>query len=131
MAQGQLPQLAPLLTMTMIASEAITLYAAVIGTSGTEGYCSLSTDNSMALGVVLNAADAGGEVVVCMEGVVYACVESAVAIYSIVHPSDSSGNVDDDIGAAQYALGIALTAGTAAGDHIAVLLTPGSLYAAS
>ena len=131
MAQGQTPQMMPIQTMTMIASEAITLYAAVKGTASTEGYISLADSDSMALGVALNAAAANEEVTVAIRGIVYAVANAVVAVYSMVHPVAATGYVDDTNVAAAYYLGVALTAATAQGNWIAVHLTPGSLYAAT
>jgi hypothetical protein len=128
MAIGQLPQQQPLLTITMIASETIIANTFVMVTGTTEGYVSICTDNSFALGVALNAGDAGDEIVVATHGIVYVTAYEAVACHAWVHSGASTGRANDDVATTDYQAGFSLTAATAAGDLIAVLLTPGSFY---
>jgi hypothetical protein len=129
MAYGQFPESIGF-CLTFRASEAIpTARVAVMLDTSNEGCVSLCTTNHAALiGIALNtAAAAGDEVRVAVTGhsVVYAYANAALSIGDAVTSVDTTGYVDTAT-ATKTILGLALTAATAKGDLVAVLVGAGS-----
>jgi hypothetical protein len=117
-------------TMTFLASEVMaTARIAVMLDTSAEGYVSKATTNHAALiGILLDTAAAVGDpvrVAVTGHSVCYAYANAALSIGDAVTSVDTTGYIDTAT-ATKTILGLALTAATAQGDLVAVLVGAGS-----